>query len=102
MAEENVNAGESSNTGSEGGGGAAPPSAIIEAMERIRNGQATRMLAGGSEGASPYIWAGFDAMRVICRKFNDRPEQASRPMSATACGFVPGAGGALFMLEELQ
>jgi 3-oxoacyl-(acyl-carrier-protein) synthase len=60
------------------------------------------MLAGGSEGASPYIWAGFDAMRVICRKFNDRPEAASRPMSASACGFVPGSGGALLMLEDLE
>ncbi|MHB9097524.1 MAG: beta-ketoacyl-[acyl-carrier-protein] synthase family protein [Syntrophales bacterium] len=76
--------------------------AVIEAVRRIRNGLATRMLAGGSEGQSPYIWAGFDAMRVICRKFNDRPEQASRPMSASACGFVPGAGGALLLLEELE
>ena len=76
--------------------------AVIEAARRIRDGLATRMLAGGSEGASPYIWAGFDAMRVICRKFNDRPEQASRPMSASACGFVPGAGGAILMLEELE
>jgi len=76
--------------------------AVIEAMIRIRNGLATRMLAGGSEGASPYIWAGFDAMRVICRKSNDRPEKASRPMSASAAGFVPGAGGALLMLEELE
>jgi 3-oxoacyl-(acyl-carrier-protein) synthase len=75
--------------------------AVIEAVGRIRNGLATRMLAGGSEGASPYIWAGFDAMRVICRKFNDRPEQSSRPMSASACGFVPGAGSAILMLEEL-
>ncbi|MHB8909639.1 MAG: beta-ketoacyl-[acyl-carrier-protein] synthase family protein [Syntrophales bacterium] len=76
--------------------------AVIEAVRRIRNGLATRMLAGGSEGPSPYIWAGFDAMRVICRKFNDHPEQASRPMSASACGFVPGAGGALLLLEELE
>jgi 3-oxoacyl-(acyl-carrier-protein) synthase len=76
--------------------------AVIEAAARIRNGLATRMLAGGSEGASPYIWAGFDAMRVMCRKFNDRPEEASRPMSATASGFVPGAGGALLLLEELE
>jgi 3-oxoacyl-(acyl-carrier-protein) synthase len=76
--------------------------AVIEAMGRIRNGQATRMLAGGSEGASPYIWAGFDAMRVICRKFNDRPTEASRPMSASAAGFVPGAGSALLVLEELE
>ncbi|MFH2074288.1 MAG: beta-ketoacyl-[acyl-carrier-protein] synthase family protein [Pseudomonadota bacterium] len=76
--------------------------AVIDAMWHIRSGLATRMLAGGSEGASPYIWAGFDAMRVICRKFNDRPEEASRPMSASASGFVPGAGGALLLLEELE
>ncbi len=76
--------------------------AVIMAADRIRRGLATRMLAGGSEGPSPYIWAGFDAMRVICRKFNDRPEQASRPMSASASGFVPGSGAAILMLEELQ
>ena len=76
--------------------------AVIEAMARIRSGLATRMLAGSSEGASPYIWAGFDAMRVICRKFNDRPEEASRPMSASAAGFVPGSGGAFLVLEELE
>jgi len=75
--------------------------AIIEAMWRIRTGLAKRMLAGGSEGASPYIWSGFDAMRVSCRKFNDAPERASRPMSASAAGFVPGAGGAVLVLEEL-
>ena len=76
--------------------------AIIDAMWRIRTGLAKRMLAGGSEGASPYIWSGFDAMRVICRKFNDQPERASRPMSATAGGFVPGAGGAVLVLEDLE
>jgi 3-oxoacyl-(acyl-carrier-protein) synthase len=76
--------------------------AIFEGMTRIRNGLATRMLAGGSEGSSPYIWAGFDAMKVICRKFNDRPQEASRPMSASAAGFVPGAGGAFLLLEELE
>jgi len=76
--------------------------AIIDAMWRIRMGLAKRMLAGGSEGASPYIWSGFDAMRVICRKYNDQPERASRPMSASASGFVPGAGGAVLVLEELE
>jgi 3-oxoacyl-(acyl-carrier-protein) synthase len=76
--------------------------AIFEGLTRIRNGLATRMLAGGSEGGSPYIWAGFDAMKVICRRFNDRPEEASRPMSASAAGFVPGAGGAFLLLEELD
>jgi 3-oxoacyl-(acyl-carrier-protein) synthase len=76
--------------------------AIIDSLWRIRMGLAKRMLAGGSEGASPYIWAGFDAMRVLCRKFNDNPAAGSRPMSATACGFVPGSGGAMLVLEELE
>jgi 3-oxoacyl-(acyl-carrier-protein) synthase len=76
--------------------------AVIDAFWRIRTGLAKRMIAGGSEGASPYIWGGFDAMRVICRKFNESPAAGSRPMSATACGFVPGAGGAMMVLEELE
>ncbi len=76
--------------------------AIIEALARIRLGLAKRMVAGGSEGASPYIWGGFDAMRVICRKYNDNPAAGSRPMSASACGFVPGSGGAMLVLEDLE
>ncbi len=76
--------------------------AIFDAMMRIRLGLAKRMLAGGTEGSSPYIWAGFDAMKVLSRKFNDCPEEASRPMSGSAAGFVPGAGGALLLLEDLE
>lgn len=75
--------------------------AVVDAWLRVRQGLAKRMLAGGSEGASHYIWAGFDGMRVLARKFNDAPERASRPMSATAAGFVPGAGAGLLMVESL-
>ncbi len=76
--------------------------AVIDALWRIRVGLAKRMIAGGSEGATPYIWGGFDAMRVLCRKFNDNPKAGSRPMSASACGFVPGSGGAMLVLEEME
>lgn len=76
--------------------------AIVQAFEKLRSGQLQRMLAGSSEGASVYTWAGFDAMRVCCRTFNDAPERASRPMSATAGGFVPAAGGGVLMLETLE
>jgi 3-oxoacyl-(acyl-carrier-protein) synthase len=76
--------------------------AIIEALWRIRMGLAKRMVAGGSEGASPYIWGGFDSMRVLSRKFNDNPAAGSRPMSASACGFVPGSGGGMMVLEDLE
>ena len=76
--------------------------AVIEAFERIRGGQADRMLCGGSEGASPYTWAGFDAMRVTTRASNDEPEKASRPLSASAAGFVPAAGAGVLLLESLD
>lgn len=76
--------------------------AIVEASLRIRAGLAERMLAGGSEGDSHYIWAGFDAMRVMSRGHNGEPERASRPMSASAGGFVPGSGAGVLMLESLE
>ncbi|MEO8797713.1 MAG: beta-ketoacyl-[acyl-carrier-protein] synthase family protein [Polyangiaceae bacterium] len=76
--------------------------AIITAANRIREGHAERMLAGGSEGHSKYIWAGFDAMKVLCRTHNDRPAEASRPMSASAAGFVPGSGAGVLVLESLE
>jgi 3-oxoacyl-(acyl-carrier-protein) synthase len=75
--------------------------AVAMGAERIRRGSASRMLCGGSEGASHYIWAGFDSMRVLCRGFNDEPEKASRPLSASAGGFVPGAGAGVLVLESL-
>ena len=76
--------------------------AVAMGVERIRRGLAERMLCGGAESASVYIWAGFDAMRVLCRKFNDEPERASRPLSASAGGFVPGSGAAVLVLESLE
>lgn len=76
--------------------------AIAMGAERVRNGLAERMLCGGAEAASHYIWAGFDAMRVLCRDFNDEPEKASRPLSASAGGFIPGAGAGVVMVESLE
>jgi len=76
--------------------------AVIEAFLRIREGRAERMLAGGSEGSSKYIWAGFDAMKVLNRTRNDAPAEASRPMSASAAGFVPGSGAGVLLLESLE
>jgi 3-oxoacyl-(acyl-carrier-protein) synthase len=76
--------------------------AVVEAFLKVRDGRAARMLAGGAEGSSHYIWAGFDAMRVLARQSNDKPEAASRPMSATAAGFVPSSGAGLLMVESLS
>jgi 3-oxoacyl-(acyl-carrier-protein) synthase len=71
-------------------------------LERIRAGLADRMLCGGAEAASHYIWAGFDAMRVLNRNSNDAPEKASRPLSASAGGFIPGSGAGVVLIESLE
>lgn len=76
--------------------------AIIEAYFKIKEGRCSRMLAGGVESSSYYIWGGFDSMRVLPTGFNDKPEQGSRPMSASSQGFVPGSGCGLLMLEDLE
>ena len=76
--------------------------ALSMGMERIRAGLADRMLCGGAEAASHYIWAGFDAMRVLNRGSNDAPEKASRPLSASAGGFIPGSGAGVVLLESLE
>ena len=75
---------------------------ILMAYERIKLGHAKRMLAGSTSDSGPYIWGGFDAMKVCTFKHNDSPERGSRPMSATASGFVPGSGAGAFVLEDLE
>ncbi|MCL6461257.1 MAG: beta-ketoacyl-[acyl-carrier-protein] synthase family protein [Flavobacterium micromati] len=75
---------------------------IMMAFERIKSGHAKRILAGSTSDSGPYIWGGFDAMRVCTFKHNNSPEQGSRPMSATASGFVPGSGAGALVIEELE
>jgi 3-oxoacyl-(acyl-carrier-protein) synthase len=76
--------------------------AVYLAMERIRNGKAKRMLAGSCSDSGPYIWGGFDAMRILSSSSPDAPAQACRPFSATASGFVPGSGAGALVLESLE
>lgn len=75
---------------------------ILMAYEKIKSGQAKRMLAGSCEPSNLYTLAAFDGMRVMCGKYNDQPEKASRPMSNSAAGFVPGSGAASLILEDLD
>ncbi len=76
--------------------------AVIIAYEKIKSGQAKRMIAGSCEASSPYIWAVFDAMRVLTRNHNDNPTAASRPMNIDSAGFVPGSGAGALILEDLE
>jgi 3-oxoacyl-(acyl-carrier-protein) synthase len=76
--------------------------AVLMGYEYIRSGLAKRMVVGSNENIDQYIFAAFDSMRILSRKFNHAPEQASRPMSATANGFVPGSGAAALVLEDRE
>ncbi|MEO6523636.1 MAG: beta-ketoacyl-[acyl-carrier-protein] synthase family protein [Mucilaginibacter sp.] len=75
---------------------------VILGYECIKFGMAKRMVVGSCEFVDRYIFGGFDSMRVLSRKFNDNPEAASRPMSLTAGGFVPGSGAGALVLEDLE
>ncbi|MCP4884510.1 MAG: beta-ketoacyl-[acyl-carrier-protein] synthase family protein [Flavobacteriales bacterium] len=76
--------------------------AVLMGAERIQNAKAKRMLVGSCSDHGTYIWGGFDAMRVMTYKHNDNPKQGSRPMSASASGFVPGSGAGALLLEDLE
>ena len=76
--------------------------ALLMGFDRIQNGKAKRMLIGSCSDHGPYLWGGFDAMRVMTYKHNENPEKGSRPMSATASGFVPGSGADAIVLESLE
>jgi len=75
---------------------------ILMAYDRIKSGQAKRILAGSTSDSGPYVWGGFDAMRVCTSKSNDLPETGSRPMSESASGFVPASGAGAMVLEDLE
>jgi len=76
--------------------------AILMACDRIKSGKAKRILAGSTSDSGPYIWGGFDAMKVCTFKYNDEPQKGSRPMSSSASGFVPGSGAGALLLEDLE
>lgn len=75
--------------------------AILMGYDLIASGKASQMLCGSCSDDGPVVWGGFDAMKVLTWKHNQDPEHGSRPMSATASGFVPGSGAGALMLESL-
>lgn len=76
--------------------------ALLMGYERIAHGQANYMLCGSTSDHGPYIWGGFDAMKVTTYKHNDDPNNVPGPMSADASGFVPGSGAGAYLLESLE
>src|SRR3954462_9751037 len=76
--------------------------AVGEAAELIRRGDADAVLAGGAEACvTPLVLAGFCAMRGLAAE-DEHPPRASRPFDATRAGFVMGEGACVLVLEELE
>ena len=76
--------------------------AIGESFEIIRRGDATAMIAGGSEAAiTPMSVGGFGAMRALSTR-NDEPARASRPFDKDRDGFIIGEGAGVLIMEELE
>ena len=79
----------------------ASSQAIGEAAEVIRRGDATIMLAGGTEAPICRLsLASFGAIRALSTRNHD-PEAASRPFDAARDGFVLAEGAGVLVLEQL-
>ncbi|KAA9166511.1 ketosynthase chain-length factor [Amycolatopsis acidicola] len=71
--------------------------AIGNALRQVRSG-ANVVLTGGMESSrSPYGHASHLANRDVSRE--PRPERAFLPFSTDACGYVPGEGGAILVVQ---
>ena len=75
---------------------------IGSAVEQIQFGKQDIVFAGGAEEEHWSMVSMFDAMGALSSKYNDTPEQASRPYDADRDGFVMSSGGGCFVVEELE
>lgn len=59
----------------------------------IREGRASRVLAGGADALSPFVFSGFDALRALS-------PTAARPFDAARDGLTLGEGAGFVLLED--
>ena len=73
---------------------------VIQAVRLLRSGEYDMVLVGGAEQLDWTTALGFCACRALATKYNDCPEKASRPFSASRDGFVLAGGAAYMVLES--
>lgn len=69
--------------------------AALYGADLVRRGRVKRMLVGGFEAFSPFIFTGFHSLLALVA-------DACRPFDANRSGTVLGEGAAVVMLEEEQ
>lgn len=80
---------------------AASAQAIGDGVRLLRAGDADVVVCGGADACvDPVAIGGFAAARALCTKYNDEPEQASRPFDENHAGFVLSEGAATLVLER--
>lgn len=75
---------------------------IGHAMELIQLNKQDVVFAGGGEELHWTMSVLFDAMGALSSKYNDTPDQASRPYDVNRDGFVISGGGGVLVIEELE
>ena len=77
--------------------------AIGEAFRRVRSGEATVMVTGGSDVPQSYgVARAWEAMRVMAPGDAETSPFACRPFSTERRGLVLGEGGAALVLEDWE
>lgn len=85
-----------------GGACAASLQAMGEAFRKIKDGYLDVALTGGGDSRlHPGGVLAYKKARALSRH-TGAPDSASRPFDEERDGFVPGEGGAFFLLEELE
>jgi len=75
---------------------------IGNGMELIQYGKQNIVFSGGGEELDWALSGMFDAMPALSSKYNNTPEEASRPYDANRDGFIIAGGGGALVLEEYE
>ena len=75
---------------------------IGNAYELIQTGKQDIIFAGGGDEIHWTSTLLFDSMGALSSKYNEIPEQASRPFDLNRDGFVISGGGSVLVLEEME
>ncbi len=81
-------------------GCSAGADAIGQAFWAIQEGQAERMLAGGTDSSISYTGINIFSIMGALSTRNEDPQRASRPYDAGRDGFVMAEGAGVLLLEE--